>query len=278
MKALSNRHPQKRVFITGGASGIGQAMALRFAADNWRVAIADINKERLDETAEQIKTLGGDPLAIELNVTSLNDWTRAREAVENNWGSIDLLFNNAGIAGGGSFEEMDISEWERNTNINYWGVIYGCRTFLPLLKKQRSGHILNTASCAGLFCAGEMGPYNATKAAVIAMTETLHKELAPYGIDSGVILPTVVKTNIAENKNQDIKESPSANALMGQIERSSFTADHAAVAILKGVSKRRLYIFTRFDGALGYLIKRLMPQSASNLVAWMVNNKVGIFS
>ena len=278
MKNLFARHPQKRVFITGGASGIGQALALRFAAANWRVAIADIHQQRMQETVEQIKQLGGEPLAIELNVASADDWDKARDTIENSWGGIDILFNNAGVAGGGSFEGLDISEWQRITDINYWGVIYGCRAFLPLLKKQGSGHILNTASCAGLICAGEMGPYNATKAAVIAISETLHKELRGHGIDVGVILPTVVKTNVGENKNAQIKDSPSASALLGQIEHSNFTADQAASAILKGVSKRRLYIFTRIDGAVGYLLKRLMPQASSNLVRWMVDKRVGLFS
>ena len=278
MNNLARKHPKKCVFITGGASGIGQALALRFASANWKVAIADINQQRMQETVEEIRKLGGEPLALELNVASQDDWAKARDCIEKSWGGIDLLFNNAGIANGGLFDELDISEWQRITDINYWGVVYGCRAFIPLMKQQGSGHILNTASCAGILCAAGMGPYNATKAAVISMSETLHKELRSHGIEAGVILPTVVKTNIGETKNKDMGGVISAGALFTQIERSSFTADHAASAILKGISKSRLYIYTRYDGFLGNLLKRIMPQGSSELVRLMVDKRLGMFS
>jgi NAD(P)-dependent dehydrogenase (short-subunit alcohol dehydrogenase family) len=275
MKTLSSRHPQKRVLITGGASGIGQALALRFAAANWRVAIADIHLQRMQETAEQIKKLGGEPLTIELNVASEDDWAKARGTIKGTWGGIDLLFNNAGIAGtSGSFEEHGISEWQRTTDINYWSVIYGCDAFLPLMKPQGSGHIINTASAAGVLAAGEMGAYNATKAAVVAMSETLHKELGSKGISVSVICPTVVKTNINESK---VGGSATADAILGQVESSSFTADDAAEVILKGMEKRRLYIFTRYDGYLMWLFKRVMPQFCSSLIGWMQHRRVWLF-
>ena len=275
METLSKRHPQKRVFITGGASGIGQALALRFAAANWRVAIADIHLQRMQETAEQIKQLGGEPQTFELNVALPDDWAKARKTIESSWGGIDLLINNAGIAGkSGVFEEHGLSEWKRTTDINYWSVIYGCDAFIPLMKPQGSGHIVNVASSAGILAAGEMGAYNATKAAVMAMSETLHKELAPKGISVGVVCPTVVKTNINESK---VGGSRTLDAILGQVDTSSFTADDAAKVIIKGMKKRRLYIFTRSDGYLMWLFKRLMPQNCSSLVGWMQHRRVWLF-
>jgi NAD(P)-dependent dehydrogenase (short-subunit alcohol dehydrogenase family) len=153
--------------------------------------------------------------------------------VEARWGGLDILVNNAGVAGGGRIDVAGLDEWEWITEINLFGVVRGCRAFVPMLKRQRSGHVVNVASLAGLVHPAGMASYNAVKAAVVALTETLGHELAPYDVHASVVCPSYFRTNLMASLR-------GADEALGEIvtqlvETSPFTADDIAGAVLAGI-------------------------------------------
>jgi NAD(P)-dependent dehydrogenase (short-subunit alcohol dehydrogenase family) len=173
--------PAPRVLITGAASGLGAALAAAWEARGAQV----LRTDRVP--AEGI---------LRLDVTSDADWAAAREHVERTWGGLDVLVNNAGIAGGGRLEVSGIDEWQRLVDINLLGAVRGTATFTPVFKRQGSGRVVNVASLAGLVHPAGMGGYNATKAAVVALTETTGHELAAHGVSAHVVCPSYFRTNL----------------------------------------------------------------------------------
>ena len=153
--------------------------------------------------------------------------------VEEHWGGLDVLVNNAGVAGGGRIDVAGIDEWQWIIEINLLGVVRGCRTFTPMFKRQRSGRIVNVASLAGLVHPAGMASYNAVKAGVVALTETLGHELAPYGVQASVVCPSYFRTNLmASLRGAD----EALGAVVTQlVESSPFTADEIAAAVLAGI-------------------------------------------
>ena len=170
-----------RVLITGAASGLGAALTRALRARGDEVLATD---------------LAADDVDLALDVTSDEDWALAREQVLTQWGGLDLLVNNAGVAGGGRLDVATLEEWRWITEINLFGVVRGTRTFVPMFKEQRSGHIVNVASLAGLVHPAGMASYNAVKAAVVALTETTGHELAAYGVRASVVCPSYFRTNL----------------------------------------------------------------------------------
>ncbi len=196
---LTRQHPDKRAFITGAASGLGKAFATELAQDGWTLGIADINDHQLAEAAKEFETLGAKTIPFHLDVSDRIMYQQVAKDFLAKAGGIDLLFNNAGVGDGGTFEEYSLDNWEWMTRINQFSVIYGCHFFIPAFKKQKSGHILNTASLAAVSCAPTMGAYNMTKAAVVAISETLYCELMDYNVKVSCLQPSYFKTNIAES-------------------------------------------------------------------------------
>jgi NAD(P)-dependent dehydrogenase (short-subunit alcohol dehydrogenase family) len=208
----------RRVLITGAASGLGAALATAFEA-------------RGDEVLRTDRT-GGD---LTLDVTSNDDWTLARVHVEAVWGGVDLLVNNAGVAGGGRLDVATVDEWQWITEVNLFGMVRGIRTFVPLFKRQRSGHIVNVASLAGLVHPAGMASYNAVKAAVVALTETAGHELASYGIHASVVCPSYFRTNLMSSMRGS---DEAVGAVVSQlVERSPLTADDIAAEVLAGLER-----------------------------------------
>jgi NAD(P)-dependent dehydrogenase (short-subunit alcohol dehydrogenase family) len=209
-----------RVLVTGAASGLGEALTRAHRARGDEVLVAD-----LLEPAE------GDHVV--LDVRSDDDWAAAVAWTEEHWGGLDVLVNNAGVAGGGRIDVAGIDEWEWIVGINLLGVVRGCRTFTPMFKRQRAGRIVNVASLAGLVHPAGMASYNAVKAGVVALTETLGHELAAYGVRAHVVCPSYVHTNLpASMRGADTTVA----AVVGRlVESSPFTADQVAEAVLAGV-------------------------------------------
>jgi NAD(P)-dependent dehydrogenase (short-subunit alcohol dehydrogenase family) len=206
-----------RVLVTGAASGLGAALTDAFRARGDEVLATDIAS-------------GAD---LELDITSDDDWAAALELVEQRWGGLDVLVNNAGVAGGGRIDVAGLDEWQWITEINLFGVVRGCRTFVPMFKRQRSGRIVNVASLAGLVHPAGMASYNSVKAAVVALTETLGHELAPYDVRASVVCPSYFKTNLmASLRGAD----QALGAVVTQlVESSTFTAEDVATAVLAGL-------------------------------------------
>jgi NAD(P)-dependent dehydrogenase (short-subunit alcohol dehydrogenase family) len=207
-----------RVLVTGAASGLGAALTSAFRARGDEVLATDVT--------------GGD---LTLDITSDEDWSAALEHVEGTWGGLDMLVNNAGVAGGGRLDVATMDEWEWITNINLFGVVRGTRTFVPLFKRQRSGHIVNIASLAGLVHPAGMASYNAVKAAVVALTETTGHELAGYGVRASVVCPSYFRTNLMSSLRGADEE---LSGVVAHLVRSSpITADDIAAAVLEGLDR-----------------------------------------
>jgi NAD(P)-dependent dehydrogenase (short-subunit alcohol dehydrogenase family) len=215
-----------RVLVTGAASGLGAALTAAFLARGDEVLATDLAPPSSD--------IGGAGVDwLRLDVRSDEDWAAALAWVEETWGGLDVLVNNAGVAGGGRVDLCTMEEWAWLTEINLFGVVRGARTFAPLLKGQGSGRIVNVASLAGLVHPPGMGSYNAVKAAVVAFSETLAHELAPYGVGCSAVCPSYFRTNLtASLRGADTDVAAKVSAM---VEQSPITAEDIAAAVLAGV-------------------------------------------
>ncbi len=235
-----------RVLVTGAASGLGAALTAQLRAAGARVLATDL----ADRPAED----RDDPDYLRLDITSDDDWAAAVTWVQDRWGGLDVLVNNAGVAGGGRIDLCTIDEWRWITEINLYGVVRGTKAFVPMFKHQRSGRIVNVASLAGLVHPAGMGSYNAVKAAVVAFTETTGHELAAYGVQAHVVCPSYFRTNLLESL-QGTDEA--VGAVMGRLVHGSpYTADDIAAAVLTGVERGDEVIVPDDAARFAYDLKR----------------------
>lgn len=242
----------KRILITGAGSGLGKAFATRFARAGWRVLVSDV-----DDAAGQMVAKELDTSFLPLDVTDDKSWTRALEWCRREWDGLDVLVNNAGVASGGRFERIDLADWDWIWEINLKGVVRGCRTFVPLFKEQRSGHLVNVASLAAIMNLPGMASYNVTKAGVLSLSETLRHELEPYGIATTVVCPAYVKTNIGDRMRSP---DPGAAKVMAKLmESSTVTADDVADQVFDAVARKRFLVLTHPDGRRSARLKRYLP-------------------
>jgi NAD(P)-dependent dehydrogenase (short-subunit alcohol dehydrogenase family) len=241
--------PSRRVLVTGGASGLGAAFVAEFLKRGDQVVIADLQPPvdpALVDGAEQTR----------LDVTSDDDWAAALTWVEEHWGGLDVLVNNAGIAAGGRIDVVGIDEWQRVIDINLLGVVRGCRTFVPMMKAQGSGHIVNTASLAGLVHPPAMASYTAVKAGVVALSETMSYELDPFGIFVSAVCPGFVRTPLASSITGS---DPVANKIAARlIEKSPYTPDQIAIAVMTGIDRKQMVIVPDRPARIAVLTKRTM--------------------
>jgi len=191
----------KVAVITGGASGIGRSVAERAAAEGMKVVLADIEEGPLSLTAGTLKSSGAEVEAVVADVSNGSDVEALRDRALERFGAVHLVHNNAGVGVGGLLWTVPTADWKWILGVNLWGVINGIRTFVPLLVEQGEGHVVNTASLAGLTSPGLLGPYNATKHAVVTISETLYRDLRVIGTSVGVsvLCPGFVQTRIAES-------------------------------------------------------------------------------
>jgi NAD(P)-dependent dehydrogenase (short-subunit alcohol dehydrogenase family) len=186
----------KVAFVTGGASGIGAALATKLVDKGAEVWIADRQLGPAEELAQRLNSVGGKAHAIELDVRSYPSFERAvAEAVQQS-GRIDYLFNNAGIGVGGEVDSYTLDDWNDVFDVNLRGVVHGIQAAYPIMIRQRSGHIVNTASMAGLITTVSQASYAATKHAVVALSKTLRLEAERHGVQVSVLCPGVIRTPI----------------------------------------------------------------------------------
>jgi len=230
------------VLVTGGASGLGAALVERFAARGDRVLSCDLT-DAVPELSEvgsawapsTSDNSAGQVVRRVLDVRSDDDWADARSWVEQEWGGLDVLVNNAGVAGGGRIELTSMADWQWILEINLLGVVRGVRTFTPVFKAQDSGWIVNTASLAGLVHPPGMGSYNASKAAVVAFSETVSHELAPYGVGCTAVCPSYFRTNLMSSMRGD--DTDLAASMSTLVTDSPISAGEIADAVLEGVER-----------------------------------------
>jgi NAD(P)-dependent dehydrogenase (short-subunit alcohol dehydrogenase family) len=270
MYQLSSRYQQKRAFITGAASGLGKALCLELAADGWTIGISDINEIDLQQTADAIIKAGGKPLSFGLDVADADNYRMVAEKFLTETDGIDLLVNNAGVGDGAVFEKYSLDNWQWMVGINQMGVIYGCHFFVPVMKKQQSGHIINIASAAAFSNAPTMSPYNVTKAAVLSLSETLLAELKQDNIHLSVVMPTFFRTNIVQYAKGTKEEKEIAKYLLAT---SGLEADEVAQTILKKAGNRKFYIVLPARSKFLYVFKRLFPSLFLKMNVWMFKNK-----
>lgn len=267
------RFPEKRVVITGAGSGLGRAMAIEFARLGWRVCISDIHSERARETEQFVSLKGGKPLIIGCDVTRPEQLEALAAALEKEWGGVDIVINNAGVAAAGYMEKIRLETWDWIIALNLKSVIYGCRAFIPMLERQGGGHIVNVASSAGIASLPEMSCYNVTKAGVISLSETLRAELAPKKIGVSVVAPSFFKTNLMDQfTSPDPRQRDMANAFF---DKSRVTAEDVARHVIRSVKKNRLYVITQWDGKWVWFCKRMTPEIYFKVLGWGYKKGLG---
>ncbi|WP_042169464.1 SDR family NAD(P)-dependent oxidoreductase [Paenibacillus gorillae] len=226
--------------VTGGASGIGKAIASQLAARQVVVVIADIDERGGKQAVDAIEEAGGRAQFVRLDVTNGVQVEAAVNSVYDEHGRLDYMFNNAGIAMYGELYDMSREHWERIVNLNLWGVIHGIQAAYPIMKKQGFGHIANTASVAGLGPSPTAAAYATTKHAIVGLTTSLHYEAETFGIKVSALCPTFVNTPIflnGEGINMDkakIGEQMKARKMM--------SPEQFARIALKGLERNQLMV------------------------------------
>jgi NAD(P)-dependent dehydrogenase (short-subunit alcohol dehydrogenase family) len=255
----------KVAVVTGAASGIGNAFAHRFADDGMKVVLADIEAPALDAAAERLAQTGADVLAVVTDTSVAESVDALAERTIAHFGGVHLICNNAGVGSRG-LKLLDVPrrdlEWV--LGVNLWGVMHGIWSFVPHLREQDEGHVVNTASISGLSHRPRMGPYNASKAAVVALSETLQFELDDEGSDVGVtvVCPGWVRTNISqavrnlpERFHYELTPEQAADMAEYKAHRKSVVSasaiepDELATQVRDAIVERRFYVFTD-DGCI----------------------------
>lgn len=254
------RLPERpRTVLTGAASGLGRALALELAGRRARILIADIDERGAEETAQKVRSAGGEAHVTRCDVSKSDEVLALVGEADRALGGVDLLINNAGVAVGGPVGEVPLSDWEWVMGINLWGVIYGCHAFVPRFKQQRSGAILNVASAAGLLSTPPLAPYNVTKAGVVALSETLCAELIDDGVTVTVLCPTFFKTGIAASSRAH-GQGAGPELIEKLMARAKVQAEGVARVAIEAVEAGRLYALPHEDGRWFWRIKRAAPE------------------
>jgi NAD(P)-dependent dehydrogenase (short-subunit alcohol dehydrogenase family) len=242
--------------VTGGASGIGFALASAFAAEGMKVVLGDIEAPALDDAVGKLRASGAE---VEGCVTDVSDGAQVQalaDAAVERFGAIHIACNNAGVGAGGLSWEAPLSTWEWVLGVNLWGVIHGLRTFVPILMQQPEAHLVNTASVAGLVGGPLMGPYNASKHAVVALSETLYHEMgmmAPH-VKVSVLCPGWVRTRIADSARNrpgnDAGEVAGNSLLAGVLQPfidNGMRPEEVASKVLDAIRAERFWILPHDD-------------------------------
>ncbi|PJE95398.1 short-chain dehydrogenase [Streptomyces carminius] len=252
-----------RVLVTGAASGLGRAIAGHYAAAGCRVLVTDLAPDQ----AGAGPLPAGEVSYHRLDVRSEQEWHAVRDWCEEHWGGLDILVNNAGVAAVGRIERVEESDWEWILDINLRGTVRGCRTFVPVFKRQGSGHIVNLASMAALMNMPGMASYNVSKSAVVSLSETLRYELAPWGVHTTVVCPGFVPTGLDTSLRSS--DRLLADRAVQLIRNGALTPEQIAEQIAEAVTKRRFLVNTHPEGRRALRIKRLWPALVDRQVAAM---------
>jgi NAD(P)-dependent dehydrogenase (short-subunit alcohol dehydrogenase family) len=253
--------------VTGGASGIGKAMATRFAAEGMRLVVVDIEERALTDAVDELRAGGAEAIGVRADVAVARDVDEVRDRAIEAFGAVHVVCNNAGVGAGG-VADTPLEVWEWVLGVNLWGVIHGCHTFLPVLREQDEGHIVNTASLAGLGGVAGLGVYCTTKFAVVGLSESLFYELAAAGSNVGVsvLCPGFVQTRISSstrNAPASIAEwTASDTAARVRDASAALTAAgimpaEVAEAVVDAVHDRRFFVLPHIRAALGTTKGRL---------------------
>jgi NAD(P)-dependent dehydrogenase (short-subunit alcohol dehydrogenase family) len=233
--------------ITGGAGGIGFAMAEAFAARGARIALADVDEAGMAERARALEARGAEVLCVATDVTRRASVAALADQVWKRFGAAHLVCNNAGIAIAGPLLQASEADWRLTMDIDFWGVVHGVNEFAPrLIEQKQGGHVLNTASMAGLVGMSWLGVYCAAKFAVVGLSEALRRELEPHGIGVSVLCPMIVATRITENsaRTRGLPPPPESQPPAGALKGGVIAAEEVARRVVRGIERNELYVLT----------------------------------
>ena len=249
----------KTAVITGGASGIGRALTLRFAREGANVVTADLDAAGMEAVAAEARGLGVKAVTVETDVSDLAPVQALAARAFEAFGAVHVLCNNAGVAAWGGLESASHRDWQWVLGVNLWGVIHGVEAFVPrMIARGEPGHIVNTASMAGLIASKGLGVYNTSKYAVVGLSETLAKDLKPYRIGVSVLCPMGVETRIREserNRPAALRNDRTAGGEPVELIGRYLAPDVVADMVLAAIRANELYVITH-DEALEPLRRR----------------------
>lgn len=254
--SLNARFPRKRAFITGAAAGLGFELAKALAADGWAIGLFDRNVARLATVEEEFSNAGVPALAYPGDVTQSDELTVAVNSFAATHDGLDLMVNNAGVAVVGGLMDVPLDDWRWVIDINVMGVVHGSRAALPHLQRNGTGVIINIASAAAFASAPGMGPYNATKAAVVSFSETLAAELRAAGMQVSVVMPTYFESGLLESFRGPESARQTALEMM---KTSKYAACDVAADVLQGAARGEFYIVLPKSTRGLWRLKRWMP-------------------
>jgi short-subunit dehydrogenase len=261
----------KTVVITGAASGIGRALALKFAKKGSNLALCDRNGRDLDRVSWDVQVLGARVLHQVVDVASLAQVEKFKDAVISQFGAVDVLINNAGVSLSETVLESEIDNIHWILSVNFFGVVHGCKVFLPELLKRKEARIVNLSSVFGLVGLPSQSAYCASKFAVKGYTESLRGELLGSPVKVTLVHPGGVQTNIVRNGRHlyDANGQKTNNTLIAdQFESLAMTnPDHAASLIVKAVHQSKFRLLIGPDARLFDVLSRLLPSSVSRIAA-----------
>jgi NAD(P)-dependent dehydrogenase (short-subunit alcohol dehydrogenase family) len=247
----------KTAFVTGGAAGIGLALGRAFAQSGMKVMLADIEADALQAAVKTLQEISPDISGTICDVADAASVERAAQAAFDAFGNVHVVCNNAGVAAGGGIDHISLDNWRWVIDVNLMGVLHGIKSFLPHIRAHgEGGHIVNTASMAGMQSDLGFSPYGASKFAVVSMSEGLSLRLKPHGIGVSVLCPSYVRTRIGESgrnrperygQSQPLDPAAPAGAMVAEIARHIEAGlDPATVAtrVLTAIREDQLYVFT----------------------------------
>ena len=259
---MLDRFNCKRVLVTGGASGLGKAIVEQFAELGWKVAVVDINIQGAQEVAADANNKGAEAIALYCDIGKDEDFVTIASTIKDQWGGLDIIVNNAGIATTGMMADCTPEQWNRAINLNLNSVFRGCHYWLPLLPQNGPGHVVNTASFAGIAQAPAMMSYNVSKAGVIALSETLRAELGCLNIGVSVLCPAFFKTNLLDSLSPtDAGVKPLVKKWM---ENSKISAEDVARDVIDGIENNKLMVISHDYARKTYRLKRFFPKYYMN--------------
>lgn len=271
--ALDSRFPNKRAVITGGASGLGLATAQLLALRGWSLGLLDRDAARLAEAAEQLRAKGSP--ACEAFVVDTTDEQAVRTAIDAfaaKSGGLDFAMNSAGVAVAGDLLETSTADWKWILDINVLGIVYSCRAELPHMMASGGGLVINVASAASFACSSRMSAYNASKAAVVALSETLFQEMAEHGVHVTAAMPGFFRTRLMEHARAPADARGFAQKMM---QRSNLEADEVAAEIVARAAAGATHVVLPGSYRWLWRYKRLAPRS---FLRWLARIRQRTFS
>jgi NADP-dependent 3-hydroxy acid dehydrogenase YdfG len=269
--------PETVAVVTGAGSGIGRALAQGLAQRGCALALADINPDSLAETVALVRSQTRLVTSQQLDVADRAAVEEFAAAVVREHGRVNLLINNAGVALGGTVEEVSIENITWLLNINFWGMVYGVKAFLPVLKQQPAAHIVNLSSVFGLFAPPGQAAYAASKFAVRGFSESLRMELAATNVRVSCVHPGGVKTNIARSARVEgltEEQREQGRELFERVLR--MPPEQAAAVILRGIEANRARILIGQDARLIDILQRIAPVRGPAMLLNIIASRQGM--